>query len=246
MKPKILIVEDEALIAMHIKSILEEIDYEITDHVGSVEAAIEAIKKETPNLVLLDINLNKAKDGVDLGHYLLEKGTIPFIYLTSYADKITLDRVNETRPDGYIIKPFKPIDLTTTISIVLNNYKHKNIDSNYGKDELVPVIPSQLKEVINYINENIDKKLEIEELVNLTEWSRHHFIKLFTKYLNIAPYQYILSRKIEKSKSLLIETRMSTNQLAFELGFKSYSNFCNAFKKNNEISPLEYRNKFQK
>ena len=246
MKPKILIVEDEALIAMHIKSILEEIDYEITDNVGSVEAAIEAIKKETPNLVLLDINLNKAKDGVDLGHYLLEKGNIPFIYLTSYADKITLDRVNETRPDGYIIKPFKPIDLTTTISIVLNNYKHKNIDSNYGKDELVEVIPSQLKEVINYINENIDKKLEIEELVNLTEWSRHHFIKLFTKYLNIAPYQYILSRKIEKSKSLLIETRISTNQLAFELGFKSYSNFCNAFKKNNEISPLEFRNKFQK
>lgn len=72
--------------------------------------------------------------------------------------------------------------------------------------------------------------MDIEELTQLTEWKRHHFIKLFTEYLAVTPYQYVLLRKIEKSETLLIETNIPIHQIAFELGFKSYSNFCNAFK----------------
>lgn len=245
MQIKILIVEDEALIAMHLKSILEDLDYFVT-HVNSFETAVKYLDLETPQLVLLDINLNKAKDGVDLGHYLLAKGNVPYVYLTSYADKITIDRVNETRPNGYIIKPFKPIDLSTTISVVLNTYKHKNIDVYNDKTTPLEIIPYQLKAVVRYINDNVDKKLEVDELTNLTEWTRHHFIKLFTKYLNKSPYQYVLQRKIEKAKSLLIDNDMTANQIAFELGFKSYSNFCHAFKKNYNDTPLAYRNKYQK
>jgi DNA-binding response OmpR family regulator len=128
MNTKILVVEDEVVIAMQIKSILEEEGYEVVINIYSVEAAIQHIEAETPMLVLIDINLNKYKDGVDLGRYLLERGNIPYIYITSYSSKTTLDRVNETRPHGYIVKPFKPSDLVSTISIVLNNYKHREID----------------------------------------------------------------------------------------------------------------------
>jgi AraC-like DNA-binding protein len=244
MKSKILVVEDEALIAMHIKAILEEADYEVFINVNSVEAAIAHIESDCPNIVLIDINLNRTKDGVELGRYLLEKNCVPYLYITSYVDSSTLDRVKETRPNGYIVKPFKASDLVSNIAIILNNYSYKKIDLHNELDVPVETAPYRLKQVVQYINENIDKKLEIDELVELTEWRRHHFVKLFIKYLAVAPYQYILSRKIEKSKSLLKDTNIPINQIAFELGFKSYSNFCNAFKKHNNEVPLDYRKKY--
>jgi AraC-like DNA-binding protein len=244
MKSKILVVEDEALIAMHIKAILEEVDYEVFINVNSVEAAIAHIESDCPNIVLIDINLNRTKDGIELGRYLLEKNCCPYLYITSYVDSSTLDRVKETRPNGYIVKPFKASDLVSNIAIILNNYSYKKIDLHNKLDEPVETAPYRLKQVVQYINENIDKKLEIDELVELTEWRRHHFVKLFIKYLAVAPYQYILSRKIEKSKSLLKDTNIPINQIAFELGFKSYSNFCNAFKKKNNEVPLDYRKKY--
>lgn len=244
MKSKILVVEDEALIAMHIKAILEEVDYEVFINTNSVEAAIAHIEADCPNIVLIDINLNKNKDGVELGRYLLEKNCIPYLYITSCVDNITLDRVKETRPNGYIVKPFKTSDLISNIAIILNNHSYKKIDLHKVADAPVETTPYRLKQVVQYINDNIDKKLEIDELAELTGWRRHHFIKLFIKYLAVAPYQYILSRKIEKSKSLLLDTNIPINQIAFDLGFKSYSNFCNAFKKNNEEVPLDYRRKY--
>lgn len=245
MKPQILVVEDEALIAMDIKSILEELGHEVVVH-NAVDAAIAYLKIANPVLVLIDINLHKDKDGIELGRYLLEKNSIPYLYLTSYSDKMTLDRVKETRPAGYIVKPFKPADLISNVAIVLNNYKHKNIDLVNNQNTLMETIPYRLKQVIQYINDNIEKKLDIEELTHLTEWKRHHFIKLFTEYIAVPPYQYILLRKIEKSETVLIETNIPIHQIAFELGFKSYSNFCNAFKKCNSITPTAYRSKYQK
>ncbi len=245
-KANVLVVEDEALIAMHIKSILESENYVVIT-CNSYEEAISHIDANFPSVVILDINLNKNKDGVDIGKYLLKKDSVPFLYITSYADKSTIDRVNETRPYGYVVKPFKEKDILSALSIILNNFKHKNIDVSRNNETVSDeYIPFKLKEVINYINENIDKKLEIEELSSMTPWKRHHFMKLFTKHLNVSPYQYILIRKIEKSKTMLSETNIPINEIAFELGFNSYSNFCNAFKKNCEITAENYRKKNQK
>lgn len=243
--PTILIVEDEALIAMHIKTILEEQDYEVCT-CNSVDDAITKVDEQYISLVLIDINLNKDKDGVDLGMYLLEKDSIPYIYTTSYADKVTLDKVNQTRPFGYIVKPFKEVDILSTVSIVLNNCKHKEIDSTRKKDVPDDPIPYRLKQVINYINENLHEKLEIEELAAKTQWKRHHFMKIFMKYLDVSPYQYILIRKIEKAKTLLQESKIPLNEIAYELGFNSYANFSNAFKKNCNMTAEHYRKRFQK
>ncbi|WP_310556763.1 response regulator transcription factor [Flavobacterium sp.] len=243
MNSKILIVEDEVIIAMHIQSILEEANYEVISNISSVEVAISAIETASPDLVLIDINLNKNKDGVDLGRYLLEKNSIPYIYITSYSDKTTLDRVNETRPFGYIVKPFRPLDLITTISVVLNNYKHRKIDPLREENETPDSIPFKMRTIINYINDNLDRKIEIEELIKLSNWKARHFSRLFQDYLKVSPYQYILSRKISKAKSLIEETTIPINEIAFDLGFKSYSNFCNAFKKAIDDTPENCRKK---
>lgn len=230
-KAPILIVEDELLIAFDIKQILSEEGYESIITVSSVEKAIEVVESSNPILVIIDIKLNQDKDGVDLGQYLLQKDNIPYIYLTSYADKLTVERVNHTRPYGYIVKPFKPIDLVTTISIVLNNFKHKNIDVKRSEDETQTPVPFKIKTVIAYINDHLYDKIKIEELAEITPWKLHHFIRIFSQYIGQTPYQYILSKKVELAEALLTETDQPINEIAYDLGFHSYSNFCIAFRK---------------
>ncbi|WP_310557072.1 response regulator transcription factor [Flavobacterium sp.] len=243
MNKKILVVEDESLIALDIKFILEKEGYEVITNIKTVETAIVCIEENNPALVLIDINLNQNKDGVDLGSYLLAKDTIPYIYITSYSNKVVLDRVNDTRPHGYIVKPFRSENLITTISVVLNNYKHKNIDTLRTENPTQEVVPSKVRSIVEYINANIDKKLEVEQLLAVTSWTKRHLTRIFMQYLKTSPYQYILNRKIEKACSLLKETDIPINEIAFDLGFQNYSCFCTAFKKINEDSPENYRKK---
>lgn len=241
-RPKILIVEDELLIAKDISIILENEGYDTTFGITSVEEAISEIENEEYKLVLIDINLSNNSDGVELGNYLLKKDRLPFVYITSHSDNVTLDRIKDSRPHGIIIKPFKQIDIKSTVSIVLSNYRHKFIDVLRSDSEMkVDDVPYILKNVIEYINSNIDKKIEIQELANLTKWSHHHFIKTFTKYVNQTPYQYILKKKIDKAKAVIRETDISLTDIAAELGFSSYSNFCNAFKKETGNTPDIFR-----
>lgn len=244
-KPAILIVEDELLIARDIKNILDEEEYDVIELVDSVESAIESIKRQKPDLVLIDINLKKSRDGIDLGMFLLLNDTIPFIYLTAISDKLTVNRASYSRPQGYIIKPFRAIDLKTTVAIVLNNYNHKNIDVLRKENIFNDEVPFFLREIINYINDNITEKLEVKQLAKMTKWKSQYFQRLFTKYMNITPYQYILNKKIEKTKALLIETDIRTRQISFEMGFASHSNFCYNFKKITGETPQEHR-KFHK
>lgn len=242
MMNKIIVVEDELIIALDIKGILSSEGYEVIINIDTVEKAIQAIQKENPSLVLIDINLKDDDDGIELGKYLLLKDTVPYIYISSNADKLTIDKVKATRPYGYIVKPFKPIDITTTVAMVLNNYKHKKIDTLRTENPHTDDTPFRIKETINYINDNVFEKIEIADLVNLTNWKKHHFIRVFTKYIGVTPYQYILSRKIEKAKSILLSDTISITEIAFELGFQSYSNFCLAFKKmNDNQTPEDYK-----
>lgn len=243
MNKKILVVEDESLIALDIKLILEKEGYEVVTNIKTVDAAITFIEEHIPDLVLIDINLNQNKDGIDLGTYLLSKDVIPYIYVTSYSNKVILERANDTRPHGYIVKPFRPENLITTISVVLNNFKHRKIDINRKENPTNEIVPKKVKHIVEYISANIDKKLEVEELIQNTSWTKRHLTRVFMQYLKISPYQYILKRKIEKANSLLIETDIPINEIAFELGFQNYSSFCNAFKKINEETPENFRKK---
>lgn len=242
MKPKILVVEDEMIIAYDIKGILEN-DYNVTINVRSVDEALIKIEEEQPNLILLDINLRSEKDGTSLGEYLLKKDTIPFVYITSYCDKATLDKVKDTRPYGFIVKPFKAVDLLSTVFLALNTFKHRNVDIMRSQKEIVDDIPYRIKETINYINEHLCEKIEVNDLAEITNWKTHHYIRVFTKFIGVTPYQYILNRRIEKAKILLQDESISITAVSYELGFLSYSNFIHAFKKTTNCTPDAYRKK---
>lgn len=240
-KIKILIVEDELLIAKDISIILDKEGYESTIGVTTVADAIVALENDNFNLVLIDIKLRNDSNGIDLGDYLLKKDTIPFIYITSNSDNITMSRVKDTRPHGIIIKPYKPIDILTTVALVLNNYKHKNIDIVRSNTMNIDEVPFILKEVVKYIDNHVDGRIDIDDLANSTPWGNQHFIRVFTKYVGDTPYQYVLKKKIEKSKVLITETELPLKDIAFDLGFLSYGNFCKLFKRELGMNPDVYR-----
>lgn len=128
-KPKILISEDEVIIAEDIAASLEELGYE-TCAIDSGEDTIDMIRETQPDLVLLDINLRGGADGVDIGSRIKEEFNIPFIYLTAYADHATVDRAKKTEPDGFLVKPFDEKSLRSAIEIALYKHDHSHKEGN--------------------------------------------------------------------------------------------------------------------
>ncbi|MBU4405373.1 MAG: PAS domain S-box protein [Acidobacteria bacterium] len=121
-KANILIVEDEAIIASVIAAALRKFEYEVIDILNTGEAAVTKALKKKPDLILIDIRLQGAVDGITAAEQIQEQMDIPIIYLTAYADEPTLERAKKTKPYGYITKPFQEIELKTTIEMAL--YKH--------------------------------------------------------------------------------------------------------------------------
>ena len=120
---KILIVEDEPIISSDIEMTLEDLGYEVTDIVDNAEDAMLSINTNPPHLILLDINLEGDVDGIMLAEDINENFKIPFIFLTSNADKLTINRVKRTQPSGFIVKPFVDKDLQSNIEIALFSKK---------------------------------------------------------------------------------------------------------------------------
>jgi DNA-binding LytR/AlgR family response regulator len=132
-KVKILIVEDELIIAEDIRMQLIKLGYEVSGMAVSYNEALTTMMGNLPDLVLVDINIEGSKDGIELGHFLKNEVDIPFIYLTSNADKATVDRAKETQPDAYLLKPFKSSNLYTAIEIAISNAIQANASNNYLK-----------------------------------------------------------------------------------------------------------------
>ena len=123
-KARILVVEDESIVAMDIRNMLEKLGYTVVNTVSSGEVAIQETAEKQPDLVLMDIMLKGNMDGVQTADKIRNLFHIPVIYLTAYAEENTLQRAKVTEPYGYIIKPFQERELSTTIEIAL--YKHKS------------------------------------------------------------------------------------------------------------------------
>jgi diguanylate cyclase (GGDEF)-like protein/PAS domain S-box-containing protein len=123
MTTRILVVEDESIVALDIQDRLESLGYEVPITVASGEKAIEQAGVLRPDLVLMDIQLQGRMDGVEAADEIRRLFGIPVIYLTANADHPTVERAKVTEPFGYVIKPFEERELHTTIEVAL--YKHK-------------------------------------------------------------------------------------------------------------------------
>jgi diguanylate cyclase (GGDEF)-like protein/PAS domain S-box-containing protein len=120
---RILVVEDESIVAADIQDRLESFGYEVPVTVTSGEKAVEQACALRPDLVLMDIQLKGRMDGVEAADQIRQRFGIPVIYLTANADHPTVQRAKITEPFGYVIKPFEERELQTTIEVAL--YKHR-------------------------------------------------------------------------------------------------------------------------
>jgi two-component system response regulator LytT len=199
---KILIVEDELLIATNLKLILEDMGYAPMEPVGTKEQAIETLQKENPDLALLDINLQGKQDGITIGQYIRDNIQIPFIFLTSNADKPTIMAAKTTLPSAYLIKPFTEDDIYAAIEVALEVFSPDKAD---GDDEKLAVLKDCVfvKQHNRYVKVAIseityilvqDKYLEINTIDNkkfvvrssmesiLTSFKPHNFIRVHRSY----------------------------------------------------------------
>ncbi len=136
MSAKIFIVEDEAIIAAEIQSILEKLGYEIVAKTRNGDKALDLLASKTIDLALLDITIKGSLNGIDLAKIIREKYKFPYVFLTSHSDIATLNKVKETLPYGYIVKPFTESDLRSAIEIALFKFESENQDAFPSKEKL--------------------------------------------------------------------------------------------------------------
>jgi DNA-binding LytR/AlgR family response regulator len=134
---KILIVEDEGIIAEDMNQMLSDMGYEVLETAMDYEEALEILSTETPDLILLDVNLRGKKDGIDLAEVINEKYQVPFIFTTSFSDTQTLERAKHVSPVNYLVKPFKKEQLFTAIEMALFAISEKTKVEELNKTEEV-------------------------------------------------------------------------------------------------------------
>src|SRR5215471_1232106 len=123
---KILIVEDEPVIAENIAMYLNNYDFAVSAIAYDDEEAINQLNCNTPDAVILDINLDAAMNGIQIAEYINNNCRLPFLFLTSYADKETLEQAKTVEPWGYIVKPFNEKTLLASLEIAISNFAHRS------------------------------------------------------------------------------------------------------------------------
>jgi DNA-binding LytR/AlgR family response regulator len=134
-KIKVLVVEDSALIAEDIAYKLGKHHFEVMEICDKGENALEYLKKNEPDLVLLDIKLAGALDGISTGYIIQNTYSVPIIYLSDLADAETLKRAKQTRPANYLTKPFNEADLVRAIDLAFSNFTTQPTSVNTNKPD---------------------------------------------------------------------------------------------------------------
>lgn len=163
---RILVVEDESIVAKDIQNTLIKLGYEVPATASSAASAYEKLEMIKPDLVFLDIKLKGEEDGIHIAEHIKEKYNIPVIFLTSYVDQATLDRAKVTEPYGYIVKPFNESDLKTTVEMALFKFgrdrevrdrEQRLVNALAKVDESIIIIDVDGR--ISYLNEKAENLL---------------------------------------------------------------------------------------
>ena len=155
--PSILIVEDEALVATEIEMILRRLGYRIAGNTRNGDEALDLLVTRRPDLALLDINIKGTRNGIDLAKHIREKHQLPFVFLTAFSDRATLNEVGKTMPYGYVVKPFNERDLLSSIELALHKFESEQSGG----------FPTQM-ELNNHLNTPLTQR-EYEVLQQLDE-----------------------------------------------------------------------------
>ena len=170
----VLVVEDDPLIAEDIRHHLTNADYSAQTVVHNKADALAALATESPDIVLLDINLGGKLDGFEVAEAINAHYHLPFLYLTSYSTKSIVEQAKFTRPMGYILKPFDEADLFSSIEIALYNFAQRQKPAKLTRELINEQILDKLTEkefeLLEHIFDGLTNKL----------MSERHFVSINT------------------------------------------------------------------
>jgi len=199
---KILIVEDERLIALNYKLILKDLGFSKIEIVLSGEDAIEYVNKNNPALILMDINLENQIDGIESAKIIFSKFKTPIIFVTAYSDSKLIERAKKAGSFGYMIKPIKKEELNAMIEMILEKTRvetelqismEKLKEENNNKDKFFSIISHDLKNPLSAIMSTADfldveydtlSQTERKELINIIKNGAKNIFTLLEGLLN--------------------------------------------------------------
>ena len=182
---KVLIVEDDALIAEDIRMFLGNIDFSVAGVAYDSTTALDYLANRGPDAVLLDITIGGDKDGIEIAEIINEKYKIPFVFLTSHSDRQTINRAKHTLPYGYIVKPFDERDLLAALEMAVYRHAQSNTQEFPPLDKINKLIATPLTDkeydLLKDICDGLTNKQMAEKHFNSINTIKYHLKNLFLK-----------------------------------------------------------------
>lgn len=225
MSKKILIVEDEFIIADTISRILKRAGYEICGIANTVKEALEIVETKNPGFVLIDIHLIGELTGIDLANSLSESN-IPFIYISANSNQSILEAAKKTNPYGFVVKPFRDKDVIVALEIALYRYEN-NLETGLRQNAILQKKADQI------INSKADWKQKLNEIGQaLQPYIPYEFMSVGFKAGYDAPFNDLGFLRIGYDEYQIIgpdELSMITNVRIQDLGLLKAQNPIDAF-----------------
>lgn len=245
---KILIVEDNMIIARDLEAIVKQLNHQIVAIANDSATAETIVEDEELDLAFLDIKIDGEKDGVSLAYFLREIAPdLKIVFVTSHTDVATVERASVVKPNGFVVKPFSEEAIFAALTVALADDRLppaaqdtatelKNVSAAANK-----LTYDQISKLESYVHKHFDREITLKEMADVTSVSESHFSRKFKATFGLTPYQYVVSERIAEAKRLLRNTSLQLSDIARQSGFSSQSHFTTAFKKVVGITPLNYR-----
>lgn len=217
---RILIGEDDVLTAGYLKDVVESFGNEVVGIGHNKEDIIRMIDKYIPDLLMQDISMVQTTDGIEVGRYVLENYSFPHIYITAHSDKNIIEKALATKPVGYVIKPFVPMNVYLAIQIALDHFrdhheqeiltikdgynlikipyysihylKSDNVYIDIHTSKKVYIVRDSLEQIHLKLDQNLFLRTHRSYIVN-----RHHVENLGSNLLDIKGTTIPISRKYQ-------------------------------------------------
>ena len=163
-EPRILVVEDEAVIAMDIEDRLERMGYVVVGSAADGDRAVKLAELHKPDLALMDIHIRGDRDGIEVAEIFARDFNIPCIFLTAYSDEATIQRAIRTQANGYLLKPFHDREMRATVELALFKHKTARQLSEYR---------TALEEKVAELEEALRDVRQLKELLPICAWCKN-------------------------------------------------------------------------